>query len=198
MPGLKDFSTALKSSSVGRRTRARASELEDEYEPEPRSRRKGRGRSRRKGSRGAVQKQRSSVTAKQAREFGKLEDKDYAERVKKVAGGVGRIIQAARTEKGQEAIKALRAAPLSAGAVGLAIAAGLAAYGLTAYAIRKLQERKEGREQLAFDASQAYRHARMVAAEKKGRELTRPELDSLARGFKAELKKLGLTTTNLF
>lgn len=194
MPGLKDFNSALKSSKVGQRTRKRAEELGEEYEPSaPRRRKKARGRRRRIGSGTRIG---SRISAEDRKKYGTLDDE--AEKVgQKTALAAGKEIgRLAGTEAGKKflgrSLGTLSRAGMSGSVVGLAIAAGLAAYGLTAYAIRKLKERKEGRDRLAFEASQAYRHARMVAAEKKGSPLTRPELDVLARAYKAELKKLGV------
>jgi len=122
-----------------------------------------------------------------------------AARAGKGISSAAKIAEKLASEEGKKFLSRLAGVPvLSAGAIGLAIAAGLAAYGLTTYAINKIKAKKEGREQLAFQASQAYRFARNDLAERKGRALTRPELDQLANGFKAELKKLGLTTTKLF
>jgi hypothetical protein len=162
---------------------------------EPR-RKKGRARGRYTGRAG--RRQRSYISAKDRKEYARDTDDQSIEKAGKALGSATKIAEALSSDKGQEFLAKLKGAPLGAGAVGLAIAAGLAAYGLTTYIISKLKEKKEGREQLAFQASQAYRFARNDLAERKRRALTRPELDQLANGFKAELKKLGLTTTKLF
>lgn len=159
-------------------------------------RRAGRGR---RGRRQRASYGRSVIDAQERREFRRDTDEETAKKGLEIFKGAGRVIEAAKSEAGKKAIGALRAVPLLSGAaIGLAITAGLAAYGLTSYVIRKMQEKKEGREQLAFQASQAYRAARVQLEERQGQPLSKAQQVQLANGFKSELKKLGLTTTNLF
>jgi len=185
MPGLEQ---AIKS-------RLPTPQYGDDYRA--RSRRRGGKVRRRKKARATGGRQRSYITKKDQAEFEKMSPEEKIQRAGKGIGSLAKIGEKLASEQGQKFLSALKGAPIGAGAIGLAIAAGLAAYGLTTYAINKIKDRKEGRQQLAFQASQAYRYARTELAEKKGRALTRPEQLQLANDFKQELKKLGLTTTNI-
>lgn len=142
---------------------------------------------------------RSVIDTRERKEYRRDSDEETAQKGYELVKGAGRVVGALKSEAGQKALGALKAVPLLSGAaIGLAISAGLAAYGITSYVIRKLKEKKEGREQLAFQASQAYRAARVELEERQGQPLSKGQQTQLANGFKAELKKLGLTTTNLF
>ena len=69
----------------------------------------------------------------------------------------------------------------------LAAMAGIAAYAATTYIITKRARNKEERAQQAYEAAQAYREARLMAAEKQGRPLSAAQLATLSRQFKAKL-----------
>lgn len=82
----------------------------------------------------------------------------------------------------------------AAGAVGLSIAAGLASYGATTAILRGIKNRKERRQQAAFEAAQAMRTARLDAQARLGRPLTIPENQRLAQAFNLPelMRKAGL------
>lgn len=71
----------------------------------------------------------------------------------------------------------------AAGAVGLAIAAGTASFLATSYVLKKIRDRKEQRQQAAFEASQALRRARAEAVQRLGRPLTPAENQRMAKAF---------------
>lgn len=195
MPGLDSFTAVLGRSQTAQRTATAYKRKQRAYEQEldaeagtPKRRR------RRKRATGGVRAT-GKLTATQARQYRKtrgLDIGDVAVSAGLKAVGSRRVQQAAK-----RALPALTKAPLGAGAIGLAIAAGLAAYGLTTYAIAKLKQRKEGRAELAHQLAMAYRAARVKAEERKEAPLTAPELQQLATQFKNELAKLGLKTSDL-
>jgi hypothetical protein len=82
----------------------------------------------------------------------------------------------------------------AAGAVGLAIAAGTASFLATTYVLKKIRDRKEQRQQAAFEAAQAMRKTRLEAEERLGRKLTIAELQRIQKAFdlKNLMEKAGL------
>lgn len=106
------------------------------------------------------------------------------------------VIRAAESRGGQKAIGAAAkgaaylgtnvgalSGAAAAGAVGLAIAAGTASFLATSYVLKKIRDRKEQRQQAAFEASQALRRARAEAVERLGRPLTPAENQRMAKAF---------------
>lgn len=84
-------------------------------------------------------------------------------------------------------------AALTAGTVSLALAAGLASFAATTAIINRIRDKRERKQQAAFEAAQAYRLARQRAEDQLGRPLTGPEHQELARAFKAKLAEIGYT-----
>lgn len=82
----------------------------------------------------------------------------------------------------------------AAGAIGLSIAAGLAAFGATTAILKAIKNAKERRQQAAYEAAQAYRTARLDAQQRIGRPLTVAENQELAAAFdlKNLMRKAGL------
>jgi hypothetical protein len=83
---------------------------------------------------------------------------------------------------------------LAGGPLTAAAAAGLASYAITTYFLREYQTRKMKREAAAAKLADAYRQARMDAAEYVGRALTKTELNSFATAFKKAVDDNGLTS----
>lgn len=75
--------------------------------------------------------------------------------------------------------------------------AGIAAYAATTYIITRSARNKEQRQQQAFEAAQAYRQARQLAAVQKGKALTAAELKTLANEYRRQLKALGISATGV-
>jgi len=176
IPGLDE---ALKRYNIGR------PKAERQYDSAPRKPRKKKGRrsGRSIGSAGFTAKQANDNALPGAKETDRL-----------VGKATESVLTAATSRAG---IAALKRVPMGTGAIGLAIAAGLAAYGLTTYVINRLKEKKEGRAQLAYQASQAYRAARSDLAERQGQALSTAQLTQLSLAFKQKLGQLGLTSTDL-
>lgn len=107
--------------------------------------------------------------------------KKYGAARKSGAGAIGTTVAAA----GGKAI------------AGVALA-GIAAYWVTSKILEARQQRRTKRADLAAAAADGYRMARLEAQRlNKGRPLTTAQHLELANAFKAELKKLGLSTTDL-
>lgn len=79
------------------------------------------------------------------------------------------------------------------GIAGVAVLGALAGYGLTTYFLRRWRAGKIAKANAAAELADAYRLTRLRAAEQLGRELTRPELDQLAREFRRRVDDEGLT-----
>lgn len=82
----------------------------------------------------------------------------------------------------------------AAGAVGLAIAAGTAAFLGTTAILKGIRDRKERRQQAAFEAAQAIRRTRLDAEARLGRALTVAELQKIKQAFDLDnlMRKAGL------
>ncbi len=84
----------------------------------------------------------------------------------------------------------------SAGAaiLGATALAGVAAFALTSYLIHRKPKAREEKLAAAAEAAQAYRAARLMAAEAQGRPLTAAQQKTLAAAFKSKLAALGVTS----
>lgn len=72
--------------------------------------------------------------------------------------------------------------------------AGIAAYALTSYLIHRKPKKREEQLAAAAEAAQAYRAARVMAAETQGKPLTAAQQKILAGEFKKKLAALGVTS----
>lgn len=105
----------------------------------------------------------------------------------KVAGAVASRLGAASAVAGTS---------VGAGAAaigGVAVGGFLAGYYGTKAVLDRIHAAKDKKAQLAFEAAQAYRLARLDAAKKLGRELTRSEQMQLGQVFKQKLAQIGYT-----
>jgi len=84
-----------------------------------------------------------------------------------------------------------------AGTLSAVALAGIASYSITTYILEARKRRKMDRAEQAAAAADAYRAARIAAAEKQGQPLTSKQQAQLAAIFKTKLSSLGLSTTNL-
>lgn len=103
----------------------------------------------------------------------------------------------------------LKAAPklgVAAGAIGLkgtaaslggAALAGIAAFWITTQVLKALERRRLAPGEKAFEAAMAYRRARLEAAATQGAPLTAAQQVVLAGAFRAQLKALGFSTSEL-
>jgi len=94
------------------------------------------------------------------------------------------------------AIPALPALGKAAALGGVAIA-GIAAFAITTYLVQKRAANKEQKQQQAFEVAQAYRQARLLAAEKQGKPLSAAQQAQLSAAFKSKLKSMGIDTSSL-
>lgn len=97
-------------------------------------------------------------------------------------------------------VGALGATVAGAGAAKIAgvALAGLAAYWVTSKILEARQLKRTKRAELAAAAADGYRQARLEAQRlNKGKALSTAQHLELSNAFKAELKKLGLSTTDL-
>jgi hypothetical protein len=132
---------------------------------------------------------------------------------KAVAAGAKTAIQQLRelaktpgaTSKALSELRALAAKPVSSlggaaamfGTYGLAAAVGVLTYYLTSKILAIPAERRAMKSAKAAAAADAFRLAHQDLAAKLGRPLTIPEAKALSTQFRAELAKLGLSTTDL-
>lgn len=82
----------------------------------------------------------------------------------------------------------------AAGAVGLAIAAGVGSFVVTSKILKAIRDRKEQRQQAAFIAAQQMRQTRLDAEQRLGRKLTVNELQRIRKAFDLDnlMQKAGL------
>lgn len=117
------------------------------------------------------------------------------------------LTEAAFDKKTRDAVKAIAGIPVSAlaamtkgaraGIVGAILTAGALSYFATKYIIDKRASKKEQLQQTAANYAKAYRDARAAAADLKGAPLSAAELATHAATYKAALKSLGLSTSDL-
>jgi len=79
------------------------------------------------------------------------------------------------------------------GLLGGVALAGIAAYALTTYLVHRKPKKREEQLAAAAEAAQAYRAARVMAAESQGKPLTAAQQRVLAAEFKKKLAALGIT-----
>lgn len=79
------------------------------------------------------------------------------------------------------------------GLLGGVALAGIAAFAITSYLVHRNPRKREEKLAAAFEASQAYRAARTMAAESQGKPLTKTQQQVLAREFKKKLEAIGVT-----
>ena len=112
----------------------------------------------------------------------------------KVPGGSTDALAAIRAAAG----KVGATGALGAGATGVVLAAaGLLSYWITKKLLEIPERRRQERAAKAAAAADAFRESHREMAKKLGRPLTIGEAQSLGVAFKAELKKLGLSSTDL-
>lgn len=82
----------------------------------------------------------------------------------------------------------------AAGAVGLAIAAGVGSFMATSAILKRIRDRKERAQEAAFQAAQAMRTTRLEAEARLGRPLTKAELAKVRDAFNLTelMRKAGL------
>lgn len=103
-----------------------------------------------------------------------------------IAVGVGQVVAANRSRIARVARTSVRALP-TRNVVGLAVAAGLAAFGATTAVLRGIKKRKDRIAEEQRLAAAGYRVARANMEAQLGRAMTRPEHDLLAAEWRAKL-----------
>jgi hypothetical protein len=113
---------------------------------------------------------------------------------------VDKVISNGKTAAATGAIIKLLKTPVSqvgARALGATAIAGIAAFAVTHYILTKVAKTKAAKQQAAYEAGEAYKQARKLAQEANKGPLTAQQQAQLAAAFRAQLAKLGLSTTNL-
>ena len=80
------------------------------------------------------------------------------------------------------------------GVLGTLALAAIASYAATTWIITRKAKNREQKLVQAAEAAEAYREGRKLAAIKKGAPLTQGELNTLAKEFKKQIAKLGIST----